>query len=107
VHTSGIPLAHELDAFRLELFASACDVGDAKSDPVARTAGEFDALVLGFPDGESHVPRFELGRLTRVLRQLEHVPIERHRPLDVPRRDVDEIDPLDLHHGVEPSRYGA
>src|SRR2546421_13018301 len=77
--------------------ACARDVRDAKSDPVARAGHEFDVLVLGFPECEGHVPRFELGRLTRVLREPEHVTGEGHRPLDVPRRDVDEIDPLDLH----------
>src|SRR2546421_6070606 len=39
--------------------ACACDVRDAKSDPVARAGHEFDVLVLGFPECECHVPRSE------------------------------------------------
>ena len=74
---------------------------------MAPTARELNALVLGFPDGERQVPRLELLRLPRVLRQLEHVAIERYGPLHIARRDVDEINPLDLHQGVVPSAYGA
>ena len=74
---------------------------------MARAAREFDALVLGLPDGERHVARLELGRLSRVLRQLEHVSVELDGPLEVPRRNVDEIDLLDLHQAVVPSACGA
>ena len=57
--------------------------------------------------GERNVARLELRRLARVLRQPEHVPVERDRPFHVTRRDVDEIDALDLHHGKVPSAKGA
>ena len=89
--------ADELDALRLELGTSRRDVGDTERDSVAGAARELDALVLGPPDRQRDVAGLELGRLPRILRQLEHVTVEGDRPLQVARRDVDEIDTLDLH----------
>jgi hypothetical protein len=98
-----IPFADEFDALRLELRPRGRHVGDSQRDTVRAALRELDPLVLGLPDCERDVACLELRRLARVLRQPEHVAIERDRPLDVTRRDVDEIDAFDLHQGSEPS----
>ena len=81
----------------LELGARGGHVGDAQRDAVGGALRKLDALVLGPPEGERDVARLELGRLARVLRQLEHVAVESDGALDVTRRDVDEVHALDLH----------
>ena len=102
-----VVLPDELDALRLELGSRGGDVRDAQRDPMAGTALELHALILRLPDGQRDVARLELRGLARVLRQPQHVAVERDGALDVPRRDVHEVDALDLHHGVVPSAYGA
>ena len=78
------------------------DVGHAD-----REAGdvrlELDTLLLGIPEGQRDVRRLDFGPLVRALRNPEHVPVELDRPLDVTRRDRDEVDLLDLHQGLVPS----
>jgi hypothetical protein len=90
-----VALADELDALRFELGARGGDVLDPERDPVRRARRELDALVLRLPQRERDVPSLELSGLARVLRQLEHVAVERDRPFDVPRRDVHEINSFD------------
>ena len=98
VADTGVAVADELHALLLELGARGRDIGDSQRDPVRRALRKIDPLVLRFPDRERHVSGLELGRLPGILGQPEHVAVERDRALDVPRRDVDEIDTLDLHH---------
>ena len=101
-------VADELDALRLELRPRLRDVGDAQRDPVGRTALELDAHVFAGADSASvTLPVSNSVVVARVLRQLEHVAVERDRPLDVARGHVDEVHPLDLHQGVLPSEKGA
>jgi len=63
--------------------------------PCAALVGNSTPWSLRLPERERHVPGLELGRLLRVLRELEHVAVERDRPVDVPRRDVHEINSFD------------
>ena len=39
--------------------------------------------------------------------EAEHLRVEVLRPRDVLREEGDEVDALDLHHGLVPSGYGA
>ena len=64
-------------------------------------------FLLGLPEREGHLTGRQLARVVRVRRQAEDVVIQRLRALRVPGRDVDEVDSLDLRHGVLPSGYGA
>src|SRR5262245_64096677 len=96
----------ELDALRLELGPCGRDVGNAKRDS-AHHRQELDPVAFRLPESERHLARSDLARVVRVQRQPERLVVEGARPLDVARRDRDEIDSLDLHHGSEPSRYDA
>ena len=72
-------------------------VGDAERDAVCGAARKLDAHLLRLPERERDVAGLELGGLARILRQLEHVAVERGRPLHVASRHVHEVHALDLH----------
>src|SRR5713226_8197985 len=97
-------LAGELHTFPFELGASCSDVGYAKRQ-LGRIRRELPSDLGWIPDPERHLPREELGADRRValVREAKRLAVEPFRPLDVLRRDGDEIDPLDLHYPTDPS----
>ena len=92
--------------FAFELGLRFLDVRDADGE-AADVRLELEPFALGLPERDRHLARPQLLGVVRVERQAEHLVVPGERPRRVARRDVDEVDPLDVHQGVVPSRYGA
>src|SRR5205085_1910369 len=58
---------------------------------------ELDAFLLRLPERQRHLTCRQLVRVVRVLGEPEGVAVPRAGALGVTRRDVDEVDPLDVH----------
>ena len=65
-------------------------------------------MLDGIEDVEGHLPAAELhvALALGLDREPEHLGVEPLRPRDVLGQEGDEVDALDLHHGVVPSGYG-
>ena len=94
--------ADALGALGDELVPRLLDVGHAHRE-AADVAAELVPLVLRVPEAERRLPDGQLVGVVRIEVEPDHLAIPRTRPLRVPRRDVDEIDALDLHQGLVPS----
>ena len=99
-------LAAKLDALRLQLAPRRGNVGHAKGDRRSGSERTADPSFSG-----SQTPSVTCPQVTSkppvgtspIEGQAERLEIEPPRPLDVLRRDRQEVDALDLHYPTEPS----
>src|SRR5947207_609906 len=96
VADTGVPLAHDCNALLLELGLGRLDVVHAQRE-TRDVRLELDALLLRLPERQRHLACRQLVRVVRVLGEPEEVAVPRAGALGVTRRDVEEVDPLDLH----------
>src|SRR6266516_6080180 len=96
VADAGVPLADDPNALLLKLGLRRLDVVHAQRE--ARDVRlELDAFLLRLPERQRHLARRQLVRVVRVLGEPEEVAVPRPGALGVTRRDVEEVDPLDVH----------
>src|SRR5215204_596408 len=98
--------SHDLRAGGTKLLDGRLDVGYAERNPIF-VRDEGDVLLLRFPELQRDVRDLEVVGAIGVRREPQRVAVEALGPLEITGRDRNVVDALDLHHGSEPSRYGA
>src|SRR5215210_561633 len=93
---AAVARADELDALRLELDLGRLDVRHPHRE-AADARVEVDAFLVGLPERERHLAGRQLVRIPRIDGQTDDLAVPRARGLGVPRRDVEEVDALDVH----------
>src|SRR4051794_20951662 len=101
-------LAVELDALRLELGASSCDIRNADRNPrLARRERLADTHRVEDVERDLAERELDVVLALGLDRQPERLGVELLRSRNVLRQDGDEVDGLDLHQGSRPSEYRA
>ena len=101
-------LAVECDTLRLELRTRGVDVRHAKSQPCGRRRERLlDARRIEDVECDLSAPKLHVALTLGLDLEPEDLRVEALARGKVLRQEGHEVDVLDLHHGFEPSEYGA